>query len=122
MTKNPPAPASEKLPSRCVPCEAGAPPLDIRRVKELFAGLKGWELVENKKIRKMFKFKDFAGAKYFLDIISVIAEEQGHHPDFSISYNKVTVTLSTHAIGGLSDNDFIMARIIDGTEGSRRIN
>ena len=52
-------------------------------------------------------------AKYFLDLISVIAEEQGHHPTLTLIYNKLKVTLTTHAAGGLTENDFIMARIID---------
>jgi 4a-hydroxytetrahydrobiopterin dehydratase len=70
-------------------------------------------LVEGKKIVKEFKFKDFIEAKYFLDLISVIAEEQGHHPVFTLIYNKLKITLTTHALSGLSENDFIMARIID---------
>jgi 4a-hydroxytetrahydrobiopterin dehydratase len=52
-------------------------------------------------------------AKYFFDLIALLAEEQGHHPTMTISYNRLKVTLTTHAVGGLSDNDFIMARIID---------
>jgi 4a-hydroxytetrahydrobiopterin dehydratase len=70
-------------------------------------------VVEDKKIVKEFKFKDFVEAKYFVDLVSVIAEEQGHHPTITIIYNKVKITLTTHAAGGLTDNDFIMARIID---------
>jgi thiol peroxidase len=98
----------------CVPCVAGTPPLAKNRVEQLFAGIEGWELVEDKKIKKTFKFNDFLEAKYFVDIVSVIAQEQGHHPNIKIVYNKVTIILSTHAIGGLSENDFIMAGIIDG--------
>ncbi|MCK9604769.1 MAG: 4a-hydroxytetrahydrobiopterin dehydratase [Candidatus Omnitrophica bacterium] len=78
---------------------------------------RGWLLVEDKKIVKEFKFKDFVEAKYFLDLISIIAEEQGHHPNFSLIYNKLKVTLATHAAGGLTENDFIMAKIIDGLGG-----
>ena len=52
-------------------------------------------------------------AKYFLDLISVIAEEQGHHPRLTLDYNKLNVTLTTHAARGLTENDFIMAKIID---------
>ncbi|MDD5432574.1 MAG: 4a-hydroxytetrahydrobiopterin dehydratase [Candidatus Omnitrophica bacterium] len=83
------------------------------RINQLIAKYRGWEVIEDKKIVKEFKFKDFIEAKYFLDLISVIAEEEGHHPTMTIIYNKLKVTLSTHAIGGLSDNDFIMAKIID---------
>ena len=72
-----------------------------------------WQLVEDKKITKEFKFKDFVEAKYFLDMVSVIAEEQGHHPNMTIVYNKVKITCTTHAAGGLTENDFIIAKIID---------
>ncbi len=75
-----------------------------------------WELVEDKKLVKEFKFKDFLEAKYFLDLVSVIAEEQGHHPTMTIIYNKLKVTLTTHSSGGLTENDFIMAKIIDGLQ------
>ena len=70
-------------------------------------------LIEDKKIVKEFKFNDFTETKYFLDLISIVAADQGHHPTLTLSYNKLKVTLTTHAIGGLSDNDFIMAKIID---------
>jgi pterin-4a-carbinolamine dehydratase len=100
--------------SHCVPCVAGSPPLAKERIERLLANAKGWELIEeSKKLRKTFKFKDFIEAKYFLDMVSVVAEEQGHHPNVTIIYNKVIITLTTHAIGGLSDNDFIMAQTID---------
>ncbi|MDD5730319.1 MAG: 4a-hydroxytetrahydrobiopterin dehydratase [Candidatus Omnitrophica bacterium] len=83
------------------------------KVEKLLAKYRGWELAEEKKLVKEFKFKDFVEAKYFLDLVSVLAEEQGHHPTMTIIYNKLKVTLTTHAAGGLTDNDFIMARIID---------
>lgn len=102
-----------KLPSKCVPCEGGVLPLPKEKVDVLLAQYRGWELVDNKKIVKEFKFPDFIEAKYFLDLIAVIAQEQGHHPTLTIIYNKVRVTLTTHAAGGLTENDFIMARIID---------
>jgi 4a-hydroxytetrahydrobiopterin dehydratase len=69
--------------------------------------------VEDKKLVKEFKFKDFIEAKYFLDLIAVVAEEQGHHPTLTIIFDLVRVTLTTHAAGGLTDNDFIMSKIID---------
>jgi len=97
----------------CIPCEVGTPPLAETIVKERTAMLSGWELIDNKKIKKSFVFNDFVEAKYFVDMVSVIAEEQGHHPTITIVYNKVTITFTTHASGGLTDNDFIMAAIIE---------
>ena len=100
-------------PTKCIPCEVGTPPLVKEKVAALCKGLKGWELIEDKKIRKEFKFKDFIEAKYFVDLISLIAEEQGHHPTITIVYNKVKITLTTHASGGLTENDFIMAALFE---------
>lgn len=102
-----------ELPQHCVPCEGGTPSLPKEKIERLLAQYRGWELVEDKKIVKEFKFKDFTEAKYFLDLVSIIAEEQGHHPLCTLSYGKLRVTLTTHAAGGLTDNDFIMAKIID---------
>lgn len=110
---NPLLGVKEETPQHCKPCEGGTPLLDKATVEKLLAQYRGWELIEEGKIRKDFKFKDFVESKYFVDIISDISEEQGHHPTITISYNKVRVTLTTHAAGGLTDNDFIMAKIID---------
>jgi len=101
------------LPVKCKPCEVGTPAIPANRAEDMISGFKAWELVEGKKLVKEFKFKDFVEAKYFLDIISIIAEEQAHHPTMTIIYNKLKVTLTTHAAGGLTENDFIMAKIID---------
>lgn len=102
-----------KIPSHCVPCEVGTPPLSKEKVDELIKNVRVWQIAEYKKITKEYKFKDFVEAKYFVDIISEIAEEQGHHPTITIIYDKVKITLTTHASGGLTENDFIMAGIID---------
>jgi len=87
--------------------------LPKEKADRLVAMSRGWELVEDKKIVKEFKFKDFTEAKFFLDLISVIAEEEGHHPGLTLIYNKLKITLTTHAAGGLTENDFIMAKYID---------
>ena len=113
VLKNPSAPSQEALPVKCKPCEGGVVALPKEKIEKLIAQHRGWELVEDKKLDKEFKFKDFIEAKYFLDLIAVIAEEQGHHPMMTINYNKVKLTLTTHAAGGLTENDFILARIID---------
>ena len=83
-----------------------------------------WKLIEDEspkvkefglgaKISKEYKFKDFIGAINFVEQVAEIAELEGHHPDIHIFYNKVLLELSTHAIGGLSENDFILAAKID---------
>jgi thioredoxin-dependent peroxiredoxin len=110
---NPALKLEEELPAHCKPCEGGVPPMPKEKIEALLAKHRGWELEEGKKLKKEFKFKDFLEAKYFLDLLGIIAEEQGHHPAFFLNYNKLKVTLTTHAAGGLTDNDFIMARIID---------
>ena len=73
----------------------------------------GWELIEGKKIKKEFKFKDFKESLDFVNEVGALAEEEQHHPNLTIIYNKVRITLSTHAIDGLSQNDFIMAAKIN---------
>lgn len=113
ILKSPAVTPQEALPAKCKPCEGGIAALPKEEIEKLLAQHRGWELAEDKKLAKEFKFKDFVEAKYFLDLVSVIAEEQGHHPAMMIIYNKVKITLTTHAAGGLTENDFIMARIID---------
>ena len=117
LVKNPEYSPQEELPLKCKACEGGASPLAKEKVDRLLAQYRSWQLVEDKKLVKELKFKDFIEAKYFLDLLSVIAEEQGHHPTFTIIYNKLKITLTTHSAGGLTENDFIMAGIIDGLEG-----
>ncbi|MEW6009535.1 MAG: thiol peroxidase [Candidatus Omnitrophota bacterium] len=110
---NPSLSVKGEVPLKCKPCEGGIQSLSKEKIDRLIASYRGWELLEDKKIVKQFKFKDFIEAKYFLDLISIVAEEQGHHPTINIAYNKVKITLSTHAANGLTENDFIMAKIID---------
>lgn len=116
VLKDPASEIREELPQHCKPCEGGTPALAKKEIERLAANYRGWEIVEAKKILKEFKFRDFIEAKYFLDLVSVIAEEQGHHPAMTIIYNKVKISLTTHAVGGLSENDFIMAKAIDGLD------
>jgi len=97
---------------KCIPCEAGTPPFEETKVNELLNEIPTWTLKEGHLIKK-FKFKNFAEAMKFINKIAEIAESEGHHPDFCVHYNKVEVELWTHAINGLSENDFIMAAKID---------
>ncbi len=102
------------LKKKCVPCEGGVMPFDKKESEKYLSQLSGWSLDEKaEKISKEFKFKDFIGAVNFVNSIAEIAEEEGHHPDIHIFYNKVLLELSTHSIGGLSENDFILAAKID---------
>lgn len=105
------------LKKKCVPCEGGALPLDKAEAEKYMDMVEGWELAEDgKNISKTHKFKDFIGAINFVNKISEIAESEGHHPDINIRYNKVKLILSTHAIKGLSENDFILAAKIDASQ------
>jgi 4a-hydroxytetrahydrobiopterin dehydratase len=100
---------------RCVPCETQTPPLTPTEVSKLLKQLPtGWKSVENKKITKDFKFKSYPDTIAFVNRVALIAQDEGHHPDLHVGYSKVTIDLWTHAINGLSENDFILAAKIDG--------
>lgn len=99
---------------KCIPCEGEVPPLDVARIAEYLKKLSDWRSIADKKITKKFIFKDFKEALAFVNRAGEIAEREGHHPDIHlVSYKKVIIELSTHAIGGLSENDFIVAAKID---------
>lgn len=113
---------NELLNKKCVPCEGGALPLTLPEIEEYMDQVSGWMLTSdedpsvglvNARISKEYKFKDFIGAINFVNNISEIAESENHHPDIHINYNKVVLELYTHAIGGLSENDFIVAAKVD---------
>ena len=99
---------------KCVPCEGGEIPLDEESAKEMKKWVNpSWEL-EAKNLSRGFEFKNFVEAMKFINKVAEIAESEGHHPDINLhSYKKVKIDLSTHAIGGLSGNDFILAAKID---------
>ena len=92
----------------CVPCEAGTPALSVEQAEEMMAQVPGWTL-DDKKITRRFRFKAFKEAMAFVNRVADLAESEGHHPDIYISWNRVRLELTTHAIKGLSENDFIMA-------------
>ncbi len=95
---------------KCIPCEGGVAPLTKTDAEETMKHVPGWTLdAEGKHIAREFVFKDFGEAMTFVNKIADIAEKEGHHPDISIHWNKVNLNLWTHAIGGLSTNDFIVA-------------
>ncbi len=99
---------------KCVPCEGGTVPLQEAQIQEYLSQLKtAWGVIEQKKIRKEFKFKDFKEALNFVNQVGELAEQENHHPDISLAWGKVVIELSTHAINGLSENDFILAAKIE---------
>jgi len=97
---------------KCIPCEGGAPKLSEHQVEELLKEVKVWN-TEEEKLHKRFIFEDFVSAMRFVERMAELAEAEGHHPDFCVHYNTVDVTIWTHAINGLSENDFILAAKID---------
>lgn len=99
---------------KCKPCEGGMPPLDNDEVAEYKKHIKDdWKVEGNKKISKDYSFVNFKHTMDFVNKVAELAEEEGHHPDMHVHYGKVVIELTTHAIGGLSENDFIMAHKID---------
>lgn len=93
---------------------AGTPPMRAVDALEYLKQIPGWSLEENK-IKKDYEFAGFKTAIEFVNHVADIAQEESHHPDIFISYSKVTLTLSTHASAGLTENDFILAAKIDAT-------
>ena len=99
---------------KCVACEGGAVPLTQMEAEAMCTHINDWALSsDSKKISKEFKFKNFVEALAFVNKVGAIAEEEGHHPDLTLGWGKVGISLTTHAIKGLSENDFILAAKID---------
>ena len=97
---------------RCVPCEGGVPKLTPEEIKSLHAQVPAWN-VRDDKLTRRFTFRNFVEAMRFVNRMADVAEAEGHHPDFTVHYREVEVSIWTHAIGGLSENDFILAAKID---------
>ncbi len=102
----------------CKPMPAGTRPLSDKESGELLLQVPGWSRSGNV-IKREYHFKDFHETMDFVNAVANIAHEQDHHPDMFVSYNRVTLTFSTHKIGGLSLNDFIMAARVDLGRGER---
>ena len=100
------------LKKRCVPCEGGAKPLSATEAKRYLKQLDAWKLAKNK-IQKQLVFRDFIELIKFANKMAALAEKEGHHPDFCVHYNRLDTEIWTHAVGGLSENDFILAAKID---------
>lgn len=100
---------------RCKPCEGGVPPLDSGAAGELLKALDpAWSIADDgKSIVRLFEFAGYHRTISFVNAAAWVAEAEGHHPDLEVRYGKVRVLYTTHAIGGLSENDFICAVKID---------
>jgi len=106
--------AEELKMQRCVPCEGGVPPVRGGELTALAGEVDdGWKVVDEHHIEREFSFPDFAKALEFTNAVGAIAEDEGHHPDIELGWGRVNVKLWTHAAGGLTKNDFIVAAKID---------
>ncbi len=95
---------------KCVPCEGGTQPLSKLVAEKLLEQVPGWEMAEDgKSIHRRFEFKGFYKTMAFINAMAWVANQEMHHPDFSAGYNFCLTTFTTHAIDGLSENDFICA-------------
>jgi 4a-hydroxytetrahydrobiopterin dehydratase len=96
----------------CKPCEGGTVPYNAQQTKEMLKQLKAW-IVEDGKLVKLYPFKNYYETMAFVNALAWISHREDHHPDLQVGYNKCRVEYSTHAIGGLSENDFICAAKAD---------
>jgi 4a-hydroxytetrahydrobiopterin dehydratase len=97
---------------RCKPCASGVSPLDDTQVAALLAQLDGWSRLGHA-IAKTYHFKNYHETMAFVNAAAWISHREDHHPDLAVGYNRCTVSYTTHAVGGLSENDFICAAKID---------
>lgn len=99
---------------KCEPCRGDTPPLTSDQVSAYLPLISPeWQVVKGKKLSRYFRWRDFSRSMLFVNALAYLAEQEDHHPDMTINYNRVVVELTTHAIGGLSRNDFILAAKID---------
>ncbi len=99
----------------CVPCRGGIPPLKGTELATLHSELgSDWQLVEDHHLTKTYRFPDFEQALAFTNRVGALAEEQNHHPDIALSWGRVSVTIWTHKIDGLTESDFVFAAKTDG--------
>jgi 4a-hydroxytetrahydrobiopterin dehydratase len=103
---------SDLLVKRCKPCEAGMGPLPKAQIELLIESLDGWES-KGQQIHRTFHFKNYYETMAFVNAVAFVSHRENHHPDLEVGYNKCVVRYSTHAVGGLSENDFICAAKVD---------
>ena len=102
---------------KCVPCEGNIPPFKVDEIQKYLKKVDGWEVLkdgdQNYFIEKNFKFENFIKSQDFVVDVGKIAEQEGHHPDISYGWGYAKIKISTHAIKGLAESDFILAAKID---------
>ena len=103
---------SDLLNKKCVPCEGGILPFDISEIHKYQKKVDGWNIIKNEKenffLNKKFNFENFSESQEFVNKVGIISEEEGHHPDILFGWGYAEIKIITHAIEGLSDNDFIL--------------
>ena len=108
---------NDLLKKKCVPCEGGILPFDISEIHKYQKKIDGWEVSQNNKkiyfLEKNFIFKNFIDSNNFINKVGKISDEESHHPDISFGWGYAKIIITTHAIEGLSENDFILAAKID---------
>ncbi len=97
---------------KCVPCEGGTLPYSDAEAREMLGSLKGW-IIDNSALVKVYPFTNYFQTMAFVNALAWISHREDHHPDLTVAYNKCRIEYSTHAIGGLSENDFICAAKCD---------
>ena len=107
--------AADLIKKKCVPCEGGVPPLNADEVNRLLAAVPEWRVTpDGRRIARKWRVKDFEAGLEFFRRVGDLADAEDHHPDLHLTgYRNVAIEMSTHAIGGLSENDFILAAKID---------
>jgi 4a-hydroxytetrahydrobiopterin dehydratase len=102
---------------KCVPCEGGLIPFDVSEIHKYQKKVDGWDVIKNENniffLFKKFIFKNFLDSQNFINNVGKISEDEGHHPDISFGWGYAEIKITTHAIEGLSENDFILAAKID---------
>jgi len=108
---------SDLLQKKCVPCEGGVSTLDLKEIHKYQKKVDGWDIKKNKNkiyfLEKNYKFKNFINSKNFIDKVGEISEDENHHPDIIFGWGYAKIMITTHAIEGLSEIDFILAAKID---------
>ena len=102
---------------KCIPCEGGIPSFDLNEIHKYLKKVDGWDVKEddskNFYLIKEFKFKNFLESQNFVNQVGKISEDEGHHPEILFGWGYAKISITTHAIEGLSENDFILAAKID---------